>query len=71
MNVADVVRQWMITLRGIVAAAGVALLALGAVLLALPRPGGVIAVAAGGAMLLLAWAAGIARDLKKKLHLGP
>jgi hypothetical protein len=65
------VREWMRTMRGIVAAAGVALLALGAVLLAWPRRGGVLALAAGVALLLMAWSAGILRELKKKLHITP
>lgn len=71
MNLIEGAHEWMRTLRGFVAAAGVALLALGAVFVAWPRPGGFWALGAGAVLLGLAWGAGIPRDAKKKLHLAP
>ncbi len=67
------VSEWMIRLRGILAAIGLALLTLGAVLLAWPRPGGVIAVIAGGVLFAVAawFHHHITHALGDRLHLPP
>jgi hypothetical protein len=67
------VRGWMTALRGIIAAAGLALLTLGAVLLMWPRPGGIVAVVAGAALFALAGYLHhrVTQAVDDKLRLGP
>jgi hypothetical protein len=67
------VHPWLLAFRGLVAAVGVVFLALGAVLYTWPRPGALVAFVFGAALLLLALETHlrIARDLRKKLELGP
>ena len=67
------VRGWMTALRGIIAAAGLTLLTLGAVLLMWPRPGGIVAVVAGAVLFALAGYLHrrVTHAIDDKLRLGP